>query len=310
VNNGAVALVASIGVGGACAGVVGLVVRPTPRLGPRFRPYNHVARTALGLAPDVMVGAQDNTMVARFFAPLMAASIRGLSRRIESRSDDELERVLYQAGRADVGVEQFRLRQVARGALGAVGFGAVALAVARVPIVVLAMVLAGFVWGTSRVRAGVDAAVERRTGQIRLELGTVAQLLALHLRTGAGPVQAVQRFAARGRGVLADEMSAVVASIRAGSREADAFRRAAALTPSVEAARMHLLFANGVDRGADLAAALLTIADDVRDARRDEVKRRSIKSRAAMLIPTIGILAPVMLLFIAAPLPSIVFGSR
>ena len=32
--------------------------------------------------------------------------------------------------------------------------------------------------------------------------------------------------------------------------------------------------------------------------------------RAAMLVPTIAVLAPVMLLFIAAPLPSIVFGSR
>jgi hypothetical protein len=29
-----------------------------------------------------------------------------------------------------------------------------------------------------------------------------------------------------------------------------------------------------------------------------------------MLIPTIGILAPIMLLFIAAPLPSIVLGQR
>ena len=29
-----------------------------------------------------------------------------------------------------------------------------------------------------------------------------------------------------------------------------------------------------------------------------------------MLVPTIAVLAPVMLLFIAAPLPSIVFGQR
>jgi hypothetical protein len=29
-----------------------------------------------------------------------------------------------------------------------------------------------------------------------------------------------------------------------------------------------------------------------------------------MLLPIIGLLAPVMLLFIAAPLPSIVFGTK
>jgi hypothetical protein len=34
-----------------------------------------------------------------------------------------------------------------------------------------------------------------------------------------------------------------------------------------------------------------------------------VRRRAAMLVPTIAVLAPVMLLFIAAPLPTIVFGS-
>lgn len=304
------ALAAIAGSGAAAAGLAGAVVRPTPRLAPRVRPYNHVARTSLGLAPDVVAESADGTLVARFFAPLLAGWLRKVGRRIESRSDDELARVLFQAGRSDLDVEQFRVRQVARGVLGSIVFGACALAWVRVPVIVLVLAVAGFVWGSSRVRAAIDAAVDQRSARIRLELGTVAQLLALHLRTGAGPVQAVQRFSERGHGVLADELRAVVASIRAGSREADAFRRAAELTPAVEAARLYLLFANGVDRGADLAAALLTIADDVRDARRDDVKRRSIKSRAAMLVPTIGILAPVMLLFIAAPLPSIVFGSR
>jgi hypothetical protein len=32
--------------------------------------------------------------------------------------------------------------------------------------------------------------------------------------------------------------------------------------------------------------------------------------RAAMLVPIIAVLAPTMLLFIAAPIPSLVFGAR
>jgi hypothetical protein len=40
------------------------------------------------------------------------------------------------------------------------------------------------------------------------------------------------------------------------------------------------------------------------------VRKQAIRRRAAMLLPTIGILAPIMLLFIAAPLPSIVFGHH
>ena len=39
------------------------------------------------------------------------------------------------------------------------------------------------------------------------------------------------------------------------------------------------------------------------------MKRRATKQRAAMLIPTIAILAPVLLIFVAAPLPSIIFGT-
>ena len=50
--------------------------------------------------------------------------------------------------------------------------------------------------------------------------------------------------------------------------------------------------------------------EDVRDARREEIRKTATKRRAAMLVPTIAVLAPVMMLFIAAPLPSIVFGSR
>lgn len=305
----ALTLVAAGGVGCAAAGIARLVKPPTVRLAGRVRPYNHVGRAALGLAPDVATSPRYE-FIGGFLQPLLLGWASRASRRIESRSDDELARVLFRAGRTDLDVEAFRVRQVARGASGAAAFGAFGLLVLRVPVAALAMAVAGFVWGSARARAEIDRAIEARTATIRLELATVAQVLALHVRTGAGPLQSVHRFAERGHGVLAEELRAVVASVRAGSREADAFRRAADLTAAPEAARMYLLFANGVDRGADLAGALLIIADDLRESRRDEIKRSAIRSRAAMLLPTIGILAPVMLLFIAAPLPSIIFGNR
>ncbi len=303
-------LVAVCGVGCGAAAVAHTVRPPTVRLAARVRPYNHIGRAGLGLAPDVAIRPVGAGAVGNFVQPLFEGWIRGVGRRIESRSDAELTRVLHQAGRSDLSVEEFRARQVLRGAAGAAAFGGFAVVVLRSPVLVVAMSFAGFVWGSARVRAAIDRAVAERTARVRLELTTVTQLLALHVRTGAGLMHAVQRFAERGRGVLADELRDVVASVRAGSRESEAFRRAAELTAAPEAARMHLLFANGVERGADLATSLLVIADDLRDARRDDVKRRAVKSRAAMLLPTIGILAPVMLLFIAAPLPSIIFGSR
>ena len=90
----------------------------------------------------------------------------------------------------------------------------------------------------------------------------------------------------------------------------DAFRRAADLTPEPSAARTYQLLAAGAERGADLGAALLAFSEDVRDARREQLHKDAVRRRAAMLVPTIAILAPIMLLFIAAPLPSVVLGHR
>jgi tight adherence protein C len=98
--------------------------------------------------------------------------------------------------------------------------------------------------------------------------------------------------------------------VRRGTPEPVAFRRAAELTPEPAAARTYKLFAAGAERGVDLASGLRALSEDLRDSRREEIRQSATKRRAAMLLPTIAVLAPVMLLFIAAPLPSIVFGSR
>ena len=102
----------------------------------------------------------------------------------------------------------------------------------------------------------------------------------------------------------------MLTAVRRGTPEPDAFRRAAELTPEPAAARTYKLFAAGAERGVDLAAGLRALSEDLRDSRREEIRQSATKRRAAMLVPTIAVLAPVMLLFIAAPLPSIVFGSR
>ena len=92
--------------------------------------------------------------------------------------------------------------------------------------------------------------------------------------------------------------------------EAEAFRRAAELTPEPSAARTYQLLAAGVERGVDLGGGLLALSSDIRDARREQMHKDAVRRRAAMLVPTIAILAPIMLLFIAAPLPSIVLGHH
>jgi tight adherence protein C len=299
----------------AMAAAARCVVPPTLRLAPRVRPYVLAGRSALGRPPtrldvDLDVESTPGGLLGRLFGPPLGAAAQRVGRLVESRSDAHLELRLAQAGLNGVSVDEHRVRQVSQGAAAAVVGGTAAAIVLRAPLGTLAVALGAGFWGVTRARAAVDRAIEQRAQLIRLELPTVNQLLALHVRTGAGPMQAVQRVVARGRGVVVEELDTVLRRARGGGRESDAFRSVALVTPEPSAARTYELFAVAVERGADLAEGLLALGDQLREARREEVRKQAVRRRAAMLLPTIGILAPIMLLFIAAPLPSIVLGHH
>ena len=136
------------------------------------------------------------------------------------------------------------------------------------------------------------------------------QLLAMHVRTGAGPIQATQRVVDRGQGIVVDELRAVLAAMRNGIAEPEAFRRAADSPPNPRRRAPTSCSPRAPSAASISPTGLRALSEDLRDARREEIRQTATKRRAAMLVPTIAVLAPVMLLFIAAPLPSIVFGSR
>jgi len=178
------------------------------------------------------------------------------------------------------------------------------------PSTVLAALALGGLAGGARQHATVARAIDARRLRLRLELYTVNQLLTLDVRAGGGVAQALDRVARRGDGVLAEELRDVLGATRAGVPLAEALEQAAALTPEPAAARTYRLLAKGSRYGTDLAAGLRALNEDLRAQRSEAVERAATKRRAAMLVPIIGLLAPVMLLFVAAPLPSILFGIR
>ena len=307
-------LLAAGAVGAGAAGVSGLCRPPTRRLAPRVQPYAQVARSALGHVPEPVVApdpqrATDATL-ARLFGPALRAGAARVSNAIESRGDEHLARMLRQAGVDDLTPERYRVRQLAHAFVFAAGAAFVAATTLKTPFVALAAGLAGFVYGASRSRARLERTIAARAARIRLELYTVNHLLAMQVRTGSGAMQAVQRVVERGRGAVVQELSDVLDWTRSGVGEAEAFRRAAELTPEPSAARTYQLLAAGVERGVDLGGGLLALSSDIRDARREQMHKDAVRRRAAMLVPTIAILAPIMLLFIAAPLPSIVLGHH
>jgi Flp pilus assembly protein TadB len=295
-------LVLAVAVGIAAAGATGLAVTPRRRLADKVRPY----RAAVGDGAEAVSPDEGATWV-----PARAASALGTSTRFDSpRSRARLAVQLRTAGFADASVEQFRVRQF--GAAGAMAAAGVALGaiVLHSPAMTLLLAACGAAVGYTRAPAQLAQRVETRQRRMRLELVTIDQVLAIHVRAGAGPVQAISRIVERGHGEVVDELRAILASIRSGRAEADAFRHAATVTAEPHAARTYRLFALAAEQGADLGTALRALSDDLRDVRRDELRRDATRRRAAMLIPTIAVLAPIMLLFVIAPLPSIVLGGR
>ncbi len=169
--------------------------------------------------------------MGRLFGPPVVALVQRVGRLLERRTDAALARSLLQAGFVDVTPDDYRTRMalqtLAFGAAGS-GFGVV---VFHRPLAAVGLSVCGVLFGASRSRGRLERAIADRRERIRLELYTVNQLLAMHVRTGAGPVQATQRIVDRGQGDVVDELRAVLAAMRNGIAEPDAFRYAAEITP-------------------------------------------------------------------------------
>jgi len=310
--DGRIAL-ASILAGVTAAAAAGLIVRPAPRLASRVRPYTLVPRSRLGRSADIpdLAGEEawlSGSTVRRLFGPPVLALAGWLGGLLDARSDQGLRHMLRQAGYRDLSPEEYRVRQLGAAALGAAAGVTAGLLVAGSAAVVLVLGVLGFIVGATRWRGRLDRGTALRRERLRVELYTVNQLLAMHIKTGGGPIQATQRIVARGSGVVVEELAEVLRMIAGGTSPRDAFARAAALTAEPQAARTYELLAAGTERGVDVAAALLAFSEDIRDDRREDLKKAATRRRAAMLVPIIALLAPVMLLFILAPIPRIVFG--
>lgn len=282
----------------------------SPRLADRVRPYTWGSRVAMGLAPDVEHLHESPAQIGwlgRIFGLIGGWFTR--------RNQEELLVKLRQAAwlpalsdeeqLARYGLRTARL-VASGGAVGGVlgfiwGGGSLSRAVL--------LAAGGALVGYFRHRGELDRAIEERRRKMQIEIYTIDQILALQIRSGGSPVQAVQQVVERGRGEVVRELAEALRMHRAGITAADTFRRLAETTPEPFCARSYLLLAAGEERGADLAAGLISLAEDGREARREALRRGAVKRRAAMLVPTIGILAPVLLLFIGAPLPYLVLNS-
>jgi tight adherence protein C len=299
---------------------VAFVVRPPRRLAPRVRPYGAAARTSLHRSVDVRAFARPEPPLSggtftRLFGPPLRSAVERISRRIDAGGEERLRLRLRQAGLLlDVPeedrVQEYRVRQATSLCVGALAPTAVGLVVGlNAGLVVMVGVLGGVV-GASRWPSRLNRSIDERCERMRVELYTINHLLAMTIRVGGGPIQAARRVVDRGSGEVVGELREALIAHASGLRASDAFERVAMLTPEPSVARTLRILASGAELGADLAESLRALSDDVREQRRDALRRQATRRRAAMLLPIVGILAPTMLLFVAAPIPSLIFGAR
>lgn len=295
------------------------LARPPERLAGRVRPYTIASRTALGQRPDLPssydAGAvlSGGTLVQLLGPPLLrfANLFSGI---LVRRGDEELLLRLRQAGLLrDVPEErrvvQWRAQALTYTAIATAAGLAIGFAVWRSTGWMLAFGLLGLAHGLARPRGQLDRVIRLRREQMRIELYTINHLLAMHARVGGGVTQAIQSIVERGSGSIVEELAEVLRLHRSGTRISEALNRAARQTPEPNAARTYKLLATGAEHGADLARALMDLSRDLQSQRREDLRRMATRQRAAMLIPIVLILAPIVLLFVAAPIPSMVFGN-
>lgn len=291
------------------AGLVRWLVPPTPRLAPRVLPYAGAAASAGALA-EPAPGPNSGVLGALLGPPLAR-----LSARLATGVDEAaLARRLRHAGLfaelpPAARVQAYRLRQAGAGLAWGAGLTAAAMAGGADAAAVLLAAALGVIVGVARVRGRLSRGVQERRLQARIELYTVNQLLALHVRTGGGVVQALSRLVARGQGVVVGELAEVLRAHRGGRGLAHALEHAARESVEPHAARTYRLLARGAEYGADLASGLRALSGDLRQERIEALRRAATRRRAGALVPIIALLAPVMLLFVAAPLPAIVLGG-
>lgn len=277
------------------------VLRPLGRLEPRVAPYSDRVRAQLGTTVPRRV---ENT--SSVWGPLLTSLADGLANVIDANRVEDTALRLRQSG-LGLSVEEYRRRQLVWTAVALVVALLVSLVVQLSTGATLIVMIAGGLVGMTQWRSRVDRRIAQRRAVMAAETHTICQMLAVYLRTGDTPIGALERLVARTTGVVSDELAHATARIRSGTPATVVLDELATDCPEPSTARLYRLYGATWPASGD-PAALLALAEDLRAMRREELARTMARRRTAMTVPLVLILGPILILFIVAPLPSLIFG--
>lgn len=271
------------------------------RLPDRIAPYLRERPTTSGLLAEPRHHTPFPTLES-LLAPVMSDAGRMLER-LGSTSQSVSRRIELAGQRMTV--EQFRLEQVMWATLTlAVTLVALLLAgITRglsVPAGLLALVVAGVGAAVGRDR-WLTRTAERHQREMVAELPAVAELLALAVSAGEGPMSAMERVTRMTSGALTGEIRLTLGEIRSGTPMVVALERLAARSSQPAVSRFAEGVAVAIDRGTPLADVLRAQAQDSREVARRELMEVGGKKEIAMMIPVVFLVLPVTVLFALFP---------
>jgi tight adherence protein C len=267
----------------------------------RLAPYLRARRPTSALLRDPAPRTPFPTL-ARLLAPVMSDAV-GVVERLGSPASD-VRRRIARAGRHET-VEQVRAAQVLWGVLGLAAGLVLALVLASTrgssPIALTLLVLFAGLAGVLARDQLLSRQVRQREERLLAELPTVAELLALSVVAGEGPVGALERVVRSTRGALAEELGRTLADARAGTPLTRALERLADRTGLPPLTRFAEGVAVAVERGTPLADVLRAQAQDVRESGRRALMEQGGRKEVLMMIPVVFLILPVTVAFAVFP---------
>lgn len=231
------------------------------------------------------------------FGPLLRAAAGAVERVLGGAAS--VRRRLDRAG-LESSVHDFRIEQVL---WGLAGFALVAaycllstLSGRGDTVSSLLLCGVGFASGVLARDTHLTSQVTGRERKLLAEFPVLAELLALAVAAGEGPVAALDRVVRRSGGELSRDLAAVLAAVRTGVPVSDAFDQLAAATGVPSIARFAQGVAVAVERGTPLADVLHAQAADVREAGRRELIEVAARKEVFMMVPVVFLVLPVTVL--------------
>lgn len=159
----------------------------------------------------------------------------------------------------------------------------------------------GFVLGVMARDRRLSSAADARDRAVVAEFPVVAELLALAVASGEGPVAALDRVVRCSHGALSEDLAQVLAQVRTGMPVARAFEELAGRSAVPIVAQFAQGVAVAVDRGTPLADVLHAQASDVREAGRRALIEAGARKEIYMLAPVVFLVLPVTVMFAFYP---------